>query len=227
MPSFPLPALPNATRLEVLQVDAAPLIRHFLDRLDLPGLFDRHLADLPGRQPDLPSSTLLSVLISNLLLSREPLYAMASWAASFVPEHLGLLPDQIALLNDDCCGRAIDHLFRSDRASLFTAIVLRAIKRFKLVLDDIHQDTTSVTATGEYRGQPPVTDPQRPARLTRGYNKDHRPDLKQLVYDRMVTADGAVPIHCNILDGNTADDNVHKKNWQALRDLFGHADFLY
>jgi transposase len=227
MPSFPLPALPNATRLEVLQVDAAPLIRHFLDRLDLPGLFDRHLADLPGRRPDLPSSTLLTVLISNLLLSREPLYAMASWAASFVPEHLGLLPDQIALLNDDCCGRAIDHLFRSDRASLFTAIVLRAIKRFKLVLDDIHQDTTSVTATGEYRDQPPVNDPQRPARLTRGYNKDHRPDLKQLVYDRMVTADGAVPIHCNILDGNTADDTVHQRNWLSLRKLIGRSDFLY
>jgi transposase len=227
MPSFALPALPVAARLEVLQVDAAPIVRHFLDRLDLPGLFDLHLACLPGRRPDLPSSTILGVLVSNLLLSREPLYAMSSWASSFVPEHLGLLPGQAALLNDDRCGRAVDHLFRSDRASLLTASVLRAIKSFRLGLTEFHQDTTTVTLSGEYADQPPATDANRPARITRGYNKDHRPDLKQLVYDRTVTADGAVPIHCNILDGNTADDTVHQQNWLALRDLLGHSDFLY
>ena len=227
MPSFALPALPVAARLEVLQVDAAPIVRHFLDRLDLPGLFDRHLACLPGRRPDLPSSTILGVLVSNLLLSREPLYAMSSWASSFVPEHLGLLPGQAALLNDDRCGRAVDHLFRSDRASLLTATVLRAIKSFRLGLTEFRQDTTTVTLSGEYADQPPATDANRPARITRGYNKDHRSDLKQLVYDRTVTADGAVPIHCNILDGNTADDTVHQQNWLALRDLLGHSDFLY
>ncbi len=166
MPSFAFPALPDAGRLEVLQVDAAPIICHFLSRLDLPGLFDRHLADLPGRRPDVPSSTILGVLVCNLLLSRQPLYAISAWAASFVPESLGLLPGQADLLNDDRCGRAIDHLFRSDRASLFTAIVLRAINSFRLVVKELHQDTTSVTASGEYADQPPVTDAQRPARIT-------------------------------------------------------------
>ena len=227
MPSFALPALPDAARLEVLQVDAAPLVRHFLNRLDLPGLFDRHLAHSPGRKPDLPSATILGALVSNLLLSREPLYALSSWASAFVPEHLGLRPGQAALLNDDRGGRAVDHLFRSDRASLLTAIVLGAIKSFRLGLAEFHQDTTTVTFSGEYADQPPASDAKRAARITRGYNKDHRPDLKQLVYDRTVTADGAVPIHCNILDGNTADDTVHQQNWLALRALLGHSDFLY
>jgi transposase len=227
MPSFALPALPDGMRLEVLQVDAAPIVRHLLDRLDLPGLFERHLPSLPGRQADVPSSTILCVLISNLLLCREPLYAMSSWAATFVPQHLGLLPGQAELLNDDRCGRAVDHLFRSDRASLFTAIVLGAIKNYELGLRQFHQDTTTVTLSGEYADQVPASDSDRPARITRGYNKDHRPDLKQLIYDRTVTADGAVPIRCNILDGNTADDTVHQQNWLALRDLLGHSDFLY
>jgi transposase len=227
MSSFPLPELPAAAQLEVLQVDAAPLVQHFLKRLDLPGFFDRHLAQLPGRAPDLPSSTILCVLLTNLLLAREPLYAIGAWAASFVPEHLGLLPGQAVLLNDDCCGRALVHLYRSDRASLFTAIVLKYIKSFQLELETVHQDTTTVTVTGEYPNQPPAVTTRRPARLTQGYNKDHRPDLKQLVYDRTVTADGGVPIRCNILDGNTADDCVHQDNWRALRELLGHSDFLY
>jgi transposase len=227
MSSFPLPALAEGMRLEVLQVDAAPLIRHVIDRLDLMGLFERHLAISPGRSADLPSSTILCVLLSNLLLSRQPLYAMSAWAATYVPEHLGLLPGQASLLNDDRCGRSFDHLARSDRASLFTAIALGAIHNYELGLKQFHQDTTTVTVTGEYANQPSASDSQRPARITRGYNKDHRPDLKQLVYDRVVTADGAVPIHCKILDGNTTDDTVHQRNWLTLHDLVGGSDFLY
>jgi transposase len=227
MPSFTLPALPAATRLEVLEVGAAPVIRRFVERLDLPGLFGRHLPKLPGRQPNLPTATVLGVLLSNLLLARQPLYGIAAWAASFVPEHLGLLPGQAALLNDDRCGGALDHLYRADRASLFTAITLRVIRIFQLMMRQFHQDTTTVTVSGEYKDQPPAEQSDRPARITRGYNKDHRPDLKQLLYNRTITADGAIPIHCKIHDGNTTDDSVHRETWLAVRELVGSSDFLY
>jgi transposase len=222
-----VPALLAGLHHESLEVGAAPVIRHFLDRLDLPGLFDRLLPRLPGRQAVLPTSTVLCVLLSNLLLSREPLYNIAAWASGFVPEHLGLLPGQAALLNDDRCGASLDHLFRADRASLFTAIALHAVRAFQLALKEMHQDTTSVTVSGEYADQPPAHQTDRPARICHGHNKDHRPDLKQLLYNRTVTSDGAVPIHCKIHDGNTTDDQVHKETWLALCQIVGSSDFLY
>jgi hypothetical protein len=92
------PSLPDAIRLESLEVGAAPLVRLFLTRLDLPGLFDRHLPPLPGRPPALPSSCVLCLLLSNLLLARQPLYAIADWASRRVPEPIGLLPGQAGLL---------------------------------------------------------------------------------------------------------------------------------
>src|SRR6202040_3594730 len=187
----------------------------------------RHLPRLRGRQGDPPTATVLAVLLSNLLLAREPLYGISAWAAAFVPQHLGLLPGQAGLLNDDRCARALDHLHRADRASLLTAVILRAVAVFKLVLQQLHQDTTTVTCSGDYPGQPPAEQADRPARITRGYNKDHRPDLKQLLYNRTVTSDGAVPIHCKIHDGNTADSKVHKKTWLALCKIVGSPDFLY
>ncbi len=212
---------------ESLEVGAAPVIRHFLNRLDLPGLLDRHLPRLPGRQPVLPTSTVLCVLLSNLLLSREPLYNIAAWASGFVPEHLGLLPGQAALLNDDRCGGSLDHLFRADRASLFTVIALVAVRAFQLALKEMHQDTTSVSVSGEYDGQPPVDETNRPARICHGHNKDHRPDLKQLLYNRTVTSDGAVPIHCKVHDGNITDNQVHKETWLSVCQIVGSSDFLY
>lgn len=222
-----VPPFAATLRHESLEVGAAPLLRHFLDKLDLPGLLDRHLPPLRGRKRDVPTSTVLCVLLCNLLLSRHPLYAMADWARSFVPEPLGLLPQQLALLNDDRFGRALDHLWRADRASLLTAVVLRAIAAFALILDEMHQDTTTVTCSGEYADQEPAEKPGRPARITHGHNKDHRPDLKQLLYNRTVTSDGAVPIHCKVHDGNTADSKVHRETWLALCEIVGTPDFLY
>jgi len=215
------------TSLESLEVGATPLVRHFLQRLHLPHLFEQHLPALAGRQPALSSAVTLTLLVTNLLLARQPLYAVAAWAARRVPAYLGLQPGQAALLNDDRVGRALDHLRRADRASLLTALVVHAVRAFAIDLSELHQDTTTVTFSGEYAGQPPAESGERPPRITFGYNKDHRPDLKQLLYSITISADGAVPVHCKTYDGNTTDDQVHTDTWDFLHALVGHADFLY
>jgi transposase len=220
-------SLPDGIRLESLEVGAAPLIRHFLNRLNLPALFAQHLPRLPGRQPDLDTPTVLGVLLSNLLLARQPLYAIPAWIARRVPEHIGLHADQLGLFNDDRIGRALDHLRRADRASLLTALVVHAVREFSILMSEFHQDTTTVTFSGSYAGQPAAQAANRPPRITFGYNKDHRPDLKQLLYSITISADGAVPVHCKIYDGNTTDDQVHIDTWQFLCEIIGHGNFLY
>lgn len=215
------------TSLESLEIGATPLIRHFLQRLQLPQLFEQYLPALPGRKPSIPSAVTLTVLLTNLLLARQPLYALAAWTARRVPEHMGLQPGQAVLLNDDRTGGALDHLRRADRASLLTALVMHAIREFAIDLSEMHQDTTTVSFCGEYAGQSPAEEADRPPRITFGYNKDHRPDLKQLLYSITISADGAVPVHCKTYDGNTTDDSVHQETWTFLRQIIGHADFLY
>jgi len=215
------------TTLESLEVGATPLIRHFLQRLQLSALFEQHLPALPGRPPAMPSALSLTLLLTNLLLARQPLYALPAWISRRVPEHLGLQTDQLPLLNDDRIGRALDHLHRADRASLLTALIVQAVRAFAIDLKELHQDTTTVTFSGNYDNQLPVESVDRPPRITFGYNKDHRPDLKQLLYSITITADGAVPVHCKIYDGNTTDDAVHQDTWAFLRQIIGHSDFLY
>jgi transposase len=222
--STPLPA---GLTLESLEVGATPLVRYFLQRLDLPALFERFLPALPGRQPALPTSLTLSVLLTNLLLARQPLYAIPAWVTRRVPEHLGLRPDQTGLFNDDRIGRALDHLHKADRASLLVALVSHAVRVFDIDLEELHQDTTTVTLHGQYADQPDADQADRSPRITFGYNKDHRPDLKQLLYSITISSDGAVPVHCKLYDGNTTDDQVHIDTWDFLRQIIGHSDFLY
>src|SRR5438132_1501144 len=64
-------------------------------------------------------------------------------------------------------------------------------------------------------------------RITFGHNKDHRPDLKQLLWSLTVTADGAVPVHYQALDDNTTDDQTHIATLNLLRAIAGRATFLY
>ena len=189
---------------------AIPILDQVIQRL---GLSEQLTAAMgPARYAEA-----ILLLLKNVVIERNALYAIREWAAQFDPAlvyggHYG----------DDVLVRALDRLFEADRASLLTRLVLQAVKAYSVDLSQIHQDTTSVKLTGAYTKQRP-----RAVRLLRGYSKDHRPDLLQLVYELSVTRDGAIPVLFKAHDGNRTDDTLHWENWQTLRGILGRSDFLY
>ena len=157
------------------------------------------------------------LLLKNIVIERNALYAIREWAAQFDPALV-----YGGKYGDDVLARALGRLFETDRASLLTRVVLHAVKAYAVDLSQIHQDTTSVKLTGAYTNQQP-----RAVRLLKGHNKDHRPDLLQLIYELSVTRDGAIPVLFKAHDGNRTDDTLHWENWQMLRGILGRSDFLY
>jgi len=92
----------------------------------------------------------------------------------------------------------------------------------------LHNDSTSISVHGAYRGAVGTVRGGKPtAAITFGHSKDHRPDLKQLVWILTVAADGAVPLAYRLADGNTSDDPTHIPTWDGLVALLGRADFMY
>jgi transposase len=63
--------------------------------------------------------------------------------------------------------------------------------------------------------------------ITQGFSKDHRPDLKQLLFELTVTEDGAVPVWVGLHDGNVTDDRTHIGTWKALCQMVGGPKFTY
>jgi transposase len=217
----------NQTRLESLEVGAVPILNSFFRRLRLREIFERHLtppSSLSGKEPALSPVTVVLVLLRNILLSRQAMYAIPQWLRGFVPDLFDLTPNQARFFNDDRIGRTLDHLFRCSQPALVTDIVLQAIRAFDIDLAQFHQDTTSVTVHGDYPNSSPAG---AAPHITFGFNKDHRPDLKQLIWSLVVSADGAVPVHFQLHPGNTTDDQVHQQTWLTLRQLAGTADFCY
>jgi transposase len=223
--TIPGDAGPFRLRAEVL--GAMPIIDAFCARLGVDRLLESFVPGDDGRVRLAPARA-LGVLVRNLALHREPVYALGEWAAPFDPSVLGLDAGQVHLLNDDRVGRALLSLFDADRASLLNKMVLGAVAEFSIDCSQLHNDSTSVKLTGLYADADGATRGSKatPA-AARGHSKDYRPDLKQLVFILTVTADGAVPVACRTADGNTEDSTTHIATWDALVELLGRPDFLY
>ncbi len=205
--------------LEIHRLGSHPLIQFFLEQLGVTRILDKHIHS--SREGMLSHGEAISLLVHNVLVSRDPLYRLGDWTEPIDPAALGLSDDQKLAINDDRIARALDQLAEYGGRGVFFQLALRSIKLFGLKTDRIHFDTTTVTFSGEYAGS------TREPRITQGHNKDHRPDLKQLVFGVNVTSDGAVPLSHGVFSGNKTDDSVHKSNLDGLRDLLAKDDFIY
>jgi transposase len=208
-------------------VGALPILNRVLKRMRLEEHLQAYLPDEDGRtRPSTPKA--LVVLVQNLLLSREPLYGIGEWATGYAAHLLGIAAAEVARLNDDRMGRALDRLFLADVPSLALAVAAQVVREFDVSVDELHNDSTTITFAGAYAqadgrrflGQPTLS-------ITWGHNKDHRPDLKQLLFILTVAEDGGVPLHFRAADGNTPDVSTHRDTWELLCRLAGRNDFLY
>jgi transposase len=204
-----------------------PLVNHFLHRLGLEDLLECYVPTT-DRRCAVSHAAALGVLLRSILVEREPIYRQQETVHGFAPGLFGLDAEAMAHLGDDRIGRALDRLFDADRAALLTETVVRLGKRFGLSFAELHNDSTSVRLCGQYRaaGGRRLRSRRAPA-IAYGFSKDHRPDLKQLLFILTVSADGGVPVQFRCADGNTSDSRTHIETWEALRTVAGRADFLY
>ncbi|MGB2930732.1 MAG: IS1634 family transposase [Desulfobacterales bacterium] len=201
------------------QVDVLPMVKHYMDALDLFSLFKKYVPAAPDSLADHEES--LCILTANIVCDNKPLYKVKEWLSNYSD---GIVdePLEANLFNDDRLARSLSALFHADRHSLMTEVSCNAIRVHKLLTDEIHNDSTTVTFIGNYENPDPDA-----VKLKHGHNKDFRPDCKQLVFGLNITSDGHVPLSYKLFDGNTNDDVTHIPNWNGLRTLLEKEDFIY
>ncbi|BBO86159.1 hypothetical protein DSCO28_67250 [Desulfosarcina ovata subsp. sediminis] len=201
------------------QVDVLPMVKYFMDQLDLFNLFSKYVPASEGSLAEHAQS--LCILIANIICDNKPLYKVQEWLCQYT-DGLVTEPVEPSFFNDDRLARALSALFHADRHTLMTEASCNAISVHQLLTEEIHNDSTSVTFIGKYE----TPDPEA-VKLKHGHNKDFRPDCKQVVFGLNITADGHVPLSYQLFDGNTTDDVTHIPNWNGLRTLLGKEDFIY
>jgi len=218
----------GGTSIVTHSIGALPIIDHRLKRMRLQDFLQQHLPPEDKRMKvDTPRVVLL--LVKNLLVSREPVYGVAEWARNFAPECFDLWAKDLEHLNDDRVGRCLDRVFMALDSNLIMATVTHVVREFDVALDELHNDSTTVSFFGDYVGaefERRMQNQLLPA-ITWGHSKDHRPDLKQLLYILTVSDDGGIPIYFQAASGNVVDDKTHQATWRLLADLVQRPDFVY
>ena len=150
----------DGLQLRSYDVGALPLLNRIVERMQLQRILSEHLPRDDSRT-ELPTVTALLVLFANLLMAREPVYGVGEWAALFPPDLLGLREQDLSRLHDDRLGRSLDRMFEGIGPTLIMAVVRHVIQEFDISLDELHNDSTTVSFYGAY-------DAGRPGKRTTG-----------------------------------------------------------
>jgi transposase len=117
--------------------------------------------------------------------------------------------------NDDVLGMALDKLYSHWLETIFMTICANVYNISKF----LHLDTTTISVEGEYEHE----EDEHPIKITYGYSKQGRPDLKQFVISLIMCGDA--PAFIKALSGNTSDkDNfreIAKQYGAQLREKWG------
>lgn len=201
-----------ATWFDTQIVGALPVISEYMERLRVAD----HVNELVPWEGEVSLGTLVEVMMMNRLLQPRALFRLDAWAqTAAVTDYFDLQPGQ---LNDDRLGRALERLAaHADKVQ--AALVLTAIRDFKLDIKQIHYDITSVELFGAYEievaegAAPPTPMPAY------GRTKSGRKNVKQIQLGVNVTGDGGVPIAHLPLDGNAGESPTHLENLRRLRAM--------
>jgi transposase len=200
---------------KIKNIDHLGIVAGLIDEIGIVEIINSKLGIDPREK--ISAGTLVkAILINGLGFVSRPLYLFSQFFEDKGIEILlgeGVKSDHI---NDDKIGRVMDKLYRHGLNNLFIEIVLSVIKKFKIDTKYSHLDATSFHLHGEYKSENNKDDEEeiireRPIIITKGYSRDHRPDLKQVVLDLITSSDGDIPLLMRVGDGNEADKAVFGK----------------
>src|SRR5712691_6396084 len=115
----------STATLRVHRLGAHPIVRHFLERMNVAGILRGCLGG--ARQGPIDHALALEVLLHNYVSSPGPLYRIAEWAAPIEASVFGLSEAQKAAVNDDRIARALDALASERGRNVFFRLALRVI----------------------------------------------------------------------------------------------------
>jgi transposase len=200
--------MPNTEEWKFTDVKFLPIVKEYAKRLNLVETIDT----IVDSQMDLSPGNAVLAMIVDTISGRNPLYRLEESFQDVDTELILGKSIDAAKFNDTNLGRALDRLHESGTQKIFSQVSHNAIGGFKLDTRHHHYDTTSVTVYGDY------DDPEASLKITYGYSKDKRPDLKQFLVS-MLCVDRNIPIIGKTEDGNASDKTL---NNEILTNISAH-----
>lgn len=165
-----------------------------------------------------PGNLAKAVILVTFLKIRAPLSKIKEAFEGVDTEALfgeGVMPEH---LNDYAIARALERINDAKPDGLFSSLCLSLYSKFDIVFKRLHSDTTTISFYGEYEEPEEFEDDT--LKIVNGYNKDHRPESKQVVVGKIVNEHG-IAVASSTMDGNTSDVEWNQKALELVKKTFG------
>ena len=185
--------------LQVYDLGHLGLVASIVDQIGLVQTVDQFVGPRPGEKVS-TGMALKAAILNALGFVTSPLYLFGHFFQGKPTELLlgpGITPE---LLNDDRMGRMPDSLYAAGVTELFVEVAKSARRAFSFHVHGVY-------GSGE-EGQTDTGDEPLVIRLTHGYSRDHRPDLKQWVMNLICADTGGIPLLFAPGDGNQSDQEA-------------------
>ena len=197
--------------VHVERIDHLGLIACMIKDLGLISMIDARL--VPDEQETItPGEAVAGMILNGLGFANRPLSLTPQFFTNKPLELLFRPGVRAAMFNRFTLGRTLDEVHAYGCDLLVSELALAVCAQEGIEQRFHHLDTTSFFLSGD---DVPESD-EHAIRITHGYAKDHRPDLKQAVFELLVSQEGGVPLVSKSWEGNTSDTQIFKERAAAL-----------
>ncbi|MEM1169304.1 MAG: IS1634 family transposase [Cyanobacteria bacterium P01_H01_bin.35] len=194
--------------ITVKNIDHLGIVAGLIDEIGIVEIINQKLG-VDNREKITSGQAIKALILNGLGMVSSPLYLFSQFFEDKAVEKLLGTGIKSEYLNDDKIGRVMDEIYKLGLTNLFIEIGLLVIKKFNIETKYAHLDSTSFHLHGEYNQiESTENNQKKPILITKGYSRDHRPDLKQCVLDLIVSSDSGIPLFARAADGNESDKAV-------------------
>lgn len=201
---------------ETKRLDHLGIVAGICHEIGLVKTINELLPTPSGRKVSCGTAT-LAMILNGLGFTGRALYLMPEYMENKPVKLLTGEDLEASDFNDDTLGRALDELFQAGITEMFAQIAQDAVTIYNLDVAFAHTDTSSFSLTGQYESEV-AQEAERvrgAVKITHGYSKDHRPDLKQVVVTLVTSQKGRIPLWLEALDGNNSDKHSFRNTVDA------------
>jgi transposase len=213
--------------IAIRQLDHLGLVAGMSRELQLVEIIDRVLPK-HGDHKVSHGEAFVAMLLNGLGFHSATLHMFPQFFANKPIERLIAPGLQAEDLNDDVLGRCLDALYDADVSALYQVIAERVTAHLGLTSSSVHLDITSFHVDGEYSQAD--GDDTGLIQLVRGYSRDHRPELNQVVLELICENQAGLPVYMQALSGNTNDakafEKVARAHVQSLKAAMDSRHFV-
>lgn len=168
-----------------------------------------------------PGQAVVAMILNGLGFTNRRLYLTHQFFATKPISRLLGADIKAQDLTDYTLGHTLDEIWGYGTSKLFAEVAFETALENNLLGTMNHLDTTSLSVHGEYETE----DEPQVIKITQGYSKDHRPDLKQAVLSLVVNGPSSMPIWMEALDGNSSDKSSFHETIKKVHEFQKQINF--